>query len=88
MASKHVKQLEAQKRKDEILVARTSGKLTRDDIFRLLRGENIYPTKVKAIANFLNAELAISPLRPPGGWHSKDFIWPKKDRRRGRPPKK
>jgi hypothetical protein len=88
MASKHLKALEDQQAKDRILVARTSGKITRDDILRrLLKGQNIRPIKVKAIANFLNAESVQCPLRAEG-WRWNDFEWPKEPRRRGRPAKK
>jgi hypothetical protein len=87
MASKHLKELQAQQQQEGIIAPRASWQLTRDDIFRLQRGENIRVIKVKAIARFLNAELVNSPLRPPGGWSFKHFIWPKEARRRGRPPK-
>jgi hypothetical protein len=87
MASKHLKALEAQQLKDRILVARTSGRVTRDDIYRrLLKGQNIWPIKVKAIALFLNAESVPCPLRAEG-WRWNDFVWPKEPRRRGRPSK-
>jgi len=86
MASKHVKVLEDQQLKDGILVARFQ-QVTKDDIYHLLRGQNVSPVKVKAIAMLLNAEVATSPLRP-GGWHWNDLLWPKEHRRRGRRPRK
>src|ERR1035437_6311281 len=75
MASKHLRELEAQQLEEGILVARPGGDVTRDNIFRLLRGQNVRPTKVKAITMLLRLD-----------W--KLLLWPTEDRRRGRLPRK
>ena len=46
MASKHLNELETQLRKEKILVAPPSGQVTRDNIYRLLRGQNVRVIKV------------------------------------------
>src|ERR1017187_2241943 len=75
MASKHLRELEAQQLEEGILTARMGGDVTRDNIFRLLRRQNVRQTKVKAIAMLLKLN-----------W--KLLLWPTEDRRRGRLPRK
>lgn len=87
MATKHLRELEAQELKEGTIASRTKAEVTRDDVFHLLRGQNVWPVTVKAIAMLLRAERDTSQLRP-GGWHWQDFVWPQKSHQKGRPAKR
>jgi hypothetical protein len=87
IATKHLQELEAQELQAGTIASRTKAEVTRDDIFHLLRGQNVWPITVKAIASLLRAEPDTSQLRP-GGWRWQDFVWPQTPAPKGRPRKK